>query len=266
MKLSNYQLLLAAAIASSVAMGAIASDSKTTASPALNVLSSTTSAELPAKAADLVAKADAKNLKNTTVDVVKAAVGLNPAAAPAIVGSISQTTPTMAPTASATAAALVPDQVLLIARAAAAASPSQAGAIVEAICRVLPASYEKIAVAVAEVVPGAGKEILAGVTTAIPGLKGTVDKTLANYQGSVPSVSTVLSQVSQTETSANVVALASAAPATTAKPAATTLIPAAQVVTPTTPVVPVSTTPTITSGNGGTPIVPGRGGRTYSAP
>ncbi len=192
-------------------VGAVAGDNHT-ASSALGVLSSVTAAELPGKASELVVQAEAKNLKQTTVDVVKAAVGLNPAAAPAIVGSISQASPSMAATASATAVALVPDQVLLIARAAAAACPAKAGAIVAAICAVLPADYQKVAVAVAEVVPGAAKEILAGVSTAIPGLKPTIDQTLASYQGAIPSVSTVLTQVVQTQPSVAVTPVVSGAP------------------------------------------------------
>jgi hypothetical protein len=161
----------------------------------LTVLSTTTQAELPARAADLVAQADAKQQPQTTIDVVKAAVGLNPAAAAAIVGSIAQTTPAMAAMAAGTAAGLVPDQAATIARAAAAAAPQQAGKIVEAVCRVLPAAYAGVADAVADVVPGAGREILAAISTAIPTLKIPLNNALASYNGNVPSVSAVLDQV-----------------------------------------------------------------------
>src|SRR5580692_6133485 len=103
MRSSIYKLVLTVATASAVVVGAAAADN-TGSSPVLGVLSTVTAAELPAKAADLVAaQASTKNLKQTTIDVVKAAVGLNPAAAPAIVGSIAQASPTMAATASATA-------------------------------------------------------------------------------------------------------------------------------------------------------------------
>ena len=170
-----------------------------TANPFLAVLSTTTQAELPAKAADLVAQADAKHQQQTTIDVVKAAVGLNPAAAAVIVGSIAQKTPAMAAIAAGTAASLVPNQAVAIARAAAAAAPQQAGKIVEAICRVLPAAYVEVAEAVAEVVPGAGKEILDGVSAAIPALKGPIDNVLLASKGSVPSVNAVLDQVKITE-------------------------------------------------------------------
>ena len=118
----------------------------------------------------------------------------------------------MAATASATAVGLVPNQALVIARAAAAACPSKAGAIVEAICRVLPAEYEAIASAVAEVVPGAGREILAGISTAVPQLKSTIDQTLVSYQGSIPSVNTVLSQVVQAQSAVALATMVAATP------------------------------------------------------
>jgi len=175
-------------------------DEKVTPNPFLGVLSTATSAELPAKAAGLVSKADSKIRQQTTIDVVKAAVGLNPAAAPVIVGTIAQSTPEMAAMAAGTAAGLVPDQVEAIARAAAAAAPKQAGKIVEAICKVVPSAYKKVALAVAEVVPGAGKEILAGIAVAIPSLKGTINQILIAYKdSSTPSVSAALDQVAQSD-------------------------------------------------------------------
>jgi hypothetical protein len=143
----------------------------------------------------LVSQADAKTLKPTTIAVVKAAVGLNPAAAAPIVGSIAQKTPEMAATAAATAVGLVPNQVVSIARAAAAAAPAKAGQIVEAVCRVLPAAYKKVADAVAEMVPTAGNEILTAVATAIPALKNPIAQVLAVNKENVPSVNQVLDQV-----------------------------------------------------------------------
>jgi len=248
MKITKYTVTLATSVALMLALKATATDNAA-ASPYLGVLTTATSAELPAKAADLVAQADAKNLKQTTIDVVKAAVGLNPAAAPAIVGSIAQTSPTMAGTAAATAASLVPNQVVVIARAAAAAAPAKAGAIVEAICRALPATYQVVAGAVADVVPGAGKEILAAVATAIPELKTTISQTLASFGGNIPSVSMVLAQVAQTESSSGAVALSSGAIPTGARgPGA---VP---------PQVPISSTPTVLNPANANPAPPGGNG------
>jgi len=112
---------LVAIIAVVAALNAVAAD-KTASSPYLGALSGVTSAELPAKAAALVSQTEAKAQSQATVDVVKAAVGLNPAAATAIVGSIAQKTPDMAAIAAATAVVLVPDQASDIARVAAAAT------------------------------------------------------------------------------------------------------------------------------------------------
>jgi len=248
MKSIKFKILSVAALLLTSVVGTTAADN-TTSNPVLGVLSTVTTAELPAKAADLVTQAASKDAKQMTIDVVKAAVGLNPAAAPAIVGSIAQTKPQMAATACATAVALVPDQVLVIARAAAAACPTNAGAIVEAICVVLPADYQEVAEAVAEVVPGAGKEILAGISTAIPQLKNEIDQALAGYQGSVPSVSTILSHVAQTESLA-----AGAEPLALPQGAA-----------PGAPIVPPSGTPLLNPPSGGGTI-PSRGGHGYSAP
>jgi hypothetical protein len=268
MKSQNFTLLLALSVVLTMAAGVNAED-KGVPNPALSVLSSGSSAELPAKAAGLVAQADAKNLKQTTIDVVKAAVGLNPAAAPAIVGSIAQAVPNAAATASAQAAVLVPNQAVLIARAAAAACPSNAAAIVEAMCLVLPADYEKVAVAVSEVVPGAAKDILMAIETAIPQLKAAIDQTIASYQGNLPSLSTLLSQVAQTESSATTLAIAAgtfgpsgSTPTATAgsKPAS---LPRGLSVG--NPYVPVTGTPiVITPGSGGQ--VPPNGGRGYAQP
>jgi len=165
------------------------------ANPYFGKLSAVSPAELPAKSADLVSQADLKNRLQTTIDVVKAAVGLNPAAAPAIVGTIAKSTPEMASAAAATAVALVPNQAIAIAHAAAAAAPSQAGKIVEAICRVVPNVYKEVANSVASAAPGAGKAILAGVSAAIPSLQESIAKALANNNGGTPSVSDVLDQV-----------------------------------------------------------------------
>jgi hypothetical protein len=215
--------------------------------PFLGALSVVAPAELPGKAGELVAQADAKNLRQTTIDVVKAAVGLNPAAATAVVGSIAQSSPKMAGLAAAMAISLVPNQVVSIARAAAAAAPKQAGAIVEAICRVLPEDYQKVADAVSEIVPGAGKEILAGISVAIPQLNDLINHVLASYNGNIPSVSAVLSQVADVASSSGTVTLASDTPS----------LPRGPSVGP--PTIPISGTPP-------SPIDPGSGGAVPMSP
>ena len=187
----------------------VSAGESTAANPYFAALSTTAAAELPAKSAELVSQADAKQQRQTTIDVVRASVPLNPAAAPAIVGSISKSSPNMASVAAATAVSLVPDQATVIAHVAAAAAPTKAGQIVEAICRVLPQDYQKIAEAVAAVVPGAGREILTAVSAAIPALKDSINQVLASDKGNMPSVSSVLDQVKSN------IQLASAAPIST---------------------------------------------------
>jgi hypothetical protein len=188
------------AVALFAAVGLRASDTPA-ANPFFGTLSTVSPAELPSASAELVAQADSKNLLETTVNVVKAAVGLNPAAAAAIVGTIAQSTPKMASVAAATAVALVPSQAVAIARAAAAAAPSEAGKIVEAVCRVVPAAFKDVASAVAGVVPNAGSAILAGITNAIPSLQGPIGKALASY-GVNPPVSPILNQIPSVPTPA----------------------------------------------------------------
>lgn len=209
MKTLKYVMTFAAALALATTFNVRAGQA---ASPVLAELSTATAMELPAKAAELVSQADSKNLKQTTIDVVNAAVGLNPAAVATIVGAIAQSSPDMAATAVTAAVNLLPNQAVAIARAAAAAAPSQAGKIVEAICRIAPGSYEEVADAVAEVAPGAAKEILAGIVAAIPSLNDSINMALAGYNGAVPSVSKVLDQVPQIMASSAPITLASASP------------------------------------------------------
>ena len=217
--------------------------------PFLGTLSTVSLAGMPAKAAELVSQADSKNRLETTINVVKAAVGLNPPAAAAIVGTIAQSTPKMASLAAATAVMLVPNQAIAIARAAAAAAPSEAGKIVEAVCRVVPNAYKAVANAVAGVAPDAGKAILAGISAAIPELRESISKVLASYNGGNSSVSDVLNQVSPTTTT----------PYTSDTPAAPISAPSFGPPYVATPPNPVNLYP----GNGG--AVP-PGGRNYAQP
>lgn len=184
----------------SLAIGALfmlgLSSHAATPSPSLNALKSVPLAELPGKAATLVAAADAKSQVQTAVDVTKSGIGLNPAAASAIVGAIASRTPETAAVVAATAASLFPKQAAELARIAAAAAPKYAGKITEAVCAVVPNAYKEIAQAVANAVPGSAKEILTGVAGAIPSLKGAINNALAIYKA--PSVNQVLSQISAT--------------------------------------------------------------------
>jgi hypothetical protein len=154
-------------------------------------LSSIAAPEMPAKAAELVKKAKARDWGVTTVDVVKSAVQINPAAAPTVVGAVSRAVPEMAPVAASTAAAEQPKQAVAIAKAAAAAAPSKAGKIAAAVCRVVPAEYRSIAVAVAEAAPGSNREVLNAVAAALPELKSGIESALAGVNGAPPVAATL---------------------------------------------------------------------------
>jgi hypothetical protein len=234
------------------------------ANPFNEVLTAVPAAELPAKAADLVLQAKSRARQSTTVSVVKGAVGINPAAAPAIVGAIARAVPDMASVAAGTAAAEQPKQASAIAKAAAAAAPSNAGKIVTAVCRAVPNEYRNIAVAVSQVVPGSGKEVLKAVASALPDLKLGVESVLAGYAGNVPSVANALEQASRV--SAPSTASVAAAPVLASPATPTTVagapLPRGAGIGP--PYHALTTTPTnVTSGTSGE--VP-EGGRDYAAP
>jgi hypothetical protein len=166
--------------------------------PSVNAFTETLSrgpwADLPLRTVGLVRHAKARDRQATTVTAVKAALGLNPAAATAVVGAIARAVPDMAAVAAQTAATEQPKQAPEIALAAAAGARSAAADIVVGVCRAVPAQYEAVAVAVSEVVPRSGKEILRGVTIALPELKVRIDQVVAGYNGNVPSVALVVAQ------------------------------------------------------------------------
>ena len=204
-------------------------------------LSKVPAAEVPAKAADIVAQAEAGSRDAIAADVVKASLKKNPTMATAVVGAICRTSPETAPTVAATAAGIQPKQAKLIAQAAAAAAPAKAGEIVKAVCKVVPAAYREIVLAVAQVAHKAAKEILAGLSEALPALKGPIDEAIAFYKGQPLAVAPVIDRI-----------------APSAKPLASVRGPT---IGP--PYVPLSGTATNVPPSGGT--VP-LGGRDYAAP
>jgi hypothetical protein len=169
--------------------------------PSVNELTETLSrgpwAELPVRVAALVRHAKTPDRNDMTIAAVKAAVGLNPAAATAVVGAIARAVPAMAVIAAETAAAAQPKQAPEIAKAAAAADHSAAAAIVAGVSKAVPDQCESVAIAVSEAVPGSGKEILQAVAIAEPGLKVSIDQVGAQYNVYLPSVGTVLAQAQQ---------------------------------------------------------------------
>src|SRR5215471_16793009 len=77
-------------------------------SPYKDILAKVPAAELPAKSAELVKEAKARDREAVTRGVVKSAVEINPAAAPLIVNAIAQSVPDMAALAAGLAAAQQP--------------------------------------------------------------------------------------------------------------------------------------------------------------
>ena len=122
-------------------------------------LSGVRAPELPAKAASLVSKADAKDQEATTIAVVKAAIAANPASASAVVGAIAQAAPKMASIAAATALSLQPKQAAAIAKAAAGAAPTEAEKIVAAMSKEAPALSSLISQAVSSTVAAKAKPV-----------------------------------------------------------------------------------------------------------
>jgi len=220
------------------------------ANPYKQTLAAVPAAELPAKAADLVSAAKRTEREVTTISVVRAAVQLNPAAAPAIVGAVSHAVTEMAPFAARAAVAEQPKLAVSITRAAAAATPKKVGKVVAAVCRAVPSDYRSVAVAAAEAVPGSGKEILDAVTSVLPELQPSFDAAVASYNGLVPSVADVID-------SAKV-----SAPSTSSDNGGPTAFPRGPAIGP--PYLPFSGAPAnVTPATGGQ--VP-TGGRNYAAP
>ena len=236
-----------------------------TSNPFNKILTAVPAAELPAKAASLVSQAKPLDRQQTTINVVKSALRINPAAAPAIVGAIVRAVPEMASVAAGTAAAEQPKQATAIAKAAAAAAPVQAGAIVEAVCRAVPKEYQSIAIAVSQVAPKANKEIMNAVAAAVPSLKPAIERVVSGYNGNVLSVADSLAQAA---TVAQVTPGSGAAPSTvtsrSSSPTALAGAPMARGPATGPPYTPLTKTPTnVTSGTSG--AVP-TGGRDYAKP
>jgi hypothetical protein len=158
-------------------------------------LAAAPTAEMPAKAADLVAQARFRDRQATTISVVQSAVGMNPAAAPYIVGAVARPVPDMASVAAGAAAAQQPKQASAIAKAAAAAAHTKAGKIVVAVCRAVPDDYRNIAVAVFEAVPGSGNEIVKAVAVTLPELKACIEQALADHGWKVASAPGALTPI-----------------------------------------------------------------------
>jgi hypothetical protein len=176
-------------------------------------LAGSTTQELPAKAAQLVAKASASEKQDVAAVVVKAAIELNPTSVVSIVSAMSRENPATAPVVAVNAVILQHKRIGMIAKAAAAAAPSEAAKIAAALIKEFPRDYGVIALAVSEGAPKSGREILAVVADYIPALQPYIQATLANFaatDGNVP-IQAILSQ-SYNQALASGVVMATVAP------------------------------------------------------
>lgn len=166
--------------------------------PFNGVLASVPPAELPAKAAQLVKKAKAREWANTTAAVVRSALEMNPAAAANVVSAIARAVPEMAALAAGTAAEAQPKQAVAIAKAAAVAARSKADKVAVEVSRAVPNNYRAIAIAVVEAVPASGRAVLEALAAAFPELKLGIEKGLVDYTGSMPPMGIILDQAAAT--------------------------------------------------------------------
>ena len=132
--------------------------------------------ELPREAAQAV-----KAEPGAASDIVTAAVGVNGASAPLIVGSVAKAVPQSAAASASAAVTLQPKLAGPIAKAAVSAAPSDAAAIVSAMCKVRPTAFYAIGVSAAEAAPKSNEKILSAITDAVPALKPIVKRAQADF-------------------------------------------------------------------------------------
>jgi hypothetical protein len=168
MKVKKLKLLSIASLAVGLLSVQVVPANAVDVAPIKTTLAGVSGLELPGKTAGLVATAADQDKKAVTISAIEVAVGMNPSAAPAIVGAVSTQVPSMASVASATASKLQPQQAVTIVEAAAKAAPSQAAAIVAATSKEVPAQYARIAIAASKVAPSAKQDILVAASGASP--------------------------------------------------------------------------------------------------
>ena len=144
-------------------------------------LSQVRAAELPREAASLVTSAKVENQDSVAADVIRAALRVNPASVPVIVGSVARSTPKAAAVAASTAASTQPKSIGAITRAAVGAAPKELVPIVSALCKAQPSSFYTVGVTAAEVAPNSSKEIVDAIVAGIPSLKPLVDRANADF-------------------------------------------------------------------------------------
>jgi hypothetical protein len=104
--------------------------------------------EMPAKAAELVSKAEKKDKQAVAVTAVRAAVQKHRAAGPLVISAISKAAPELAAAIAVAASELSKDQAPLLARAAAVSAPAQANEVIAAVSEAVPTQAPSVAATV----------------------------------------------------------------------------------------------------------------------
>lgn len=158
-------------------------------------LASSSITELPAKAAGLVANAAPAERNGVAMEVVRAAVQMNPASVVAIVSAVAHENPANASSAALAASTLQPNRIGLITKAAAAAAPAQTARIVAALIKQFPKEYGVISSAAVAGAPLASREVLTVVGANIPALRPSIQASLARSSDlSVLPVQSILTE------------------------------------------------------------------------
>jgi len=107
--------------------------------------------EMPAKAAELVNKAEKKDRQAVAVTAVRAIAQKHRAATPLVISAVSKAAPELAPAIAVAASEVVNDQAPRIAEAAALSAPTHASEVVAAVSQAVPSQATTVASAVSPV-------------------------------------------------------------------------------------------------------------------
>jgi len=125
-------------------------------------------AEVAAKAAQIVVQANASEKRDVAVVTVREIVSNKPSTVLAVVAAVSKAAPEVSPAVAAEAARICSEQSPEIARAAATSAPGQADEIAAAVAKVTPNSATTVTRTVAFVVPDQSAKVVETVSKAVP--------------------------------------------------------------------------------------------------
>ncbi len=101
--------------------------------------------EMPAKAAELVTKAEKKDRQAVAVTAVRAVLQKHRSVAPLVISAVTKADPELAATVAVAASETVNDQAPQIARAAAISAPAKASEVVAAVSHAVPSQASAVA-------------------------------------------------------------------------------------------------------------------------